>query len=86
MRQFRRIHPRQADVDSAVLGILLRGRDAATREPAPAGEAAAWGVEEAEVVAVADGGDVAIQRAAAEEGGFDVFGGRDAAEVDLVEA
>lgn len=56
-----------------------------SREPPPAEQASAGGVVEAEAVAVADGGDAAVDAAAAEEAGVDACGVGDAAQVVAVE-
>ena len=54
-------------------------------QPAPAGQAAAGGVEEVEAVAVADARHLAEEAATAVEARGDVVDGGDAAQVGLVE-
>jgi hypothetical protein len=68
---------------SPALQLLPVLGDAA--QPAPAGQAAAGGVEHVEAIAVSDARHLAKQAAAAEEAGGDVARPGEAAQVGLVE-
>ena len=68
-----------------LLAIRILLRFANLPQPAPAQQAPAGRVEQAEIVAVADARHVAVQAAAAEEGGLEVVGAGDAAQVVFVE-